>query len=688
MRSSIIIVATLAAFACSRPQPSAFTVSSPDGGLTVQFWLSPSGQAHYSATYGSKIAVDTSGMGFTFQNAPPLAEGLEVVEAKETTFDETWEMTWGEQRQVRNHYRELNVALREKEAPGRRFNVVFRVFDDGLGFRYAFPAQEGVDSLVFLSEDTEFTLGGDHTAWWQPGDWDIYEHIYSRNRVSEIDAIAKRNHPNLAQTYIPENAVNTPVTLRSDDGLYLCFHEAALYNYPSMTLRVDGPAHRFTSALAGRADGVKATVALPFNTPWRTVQVADRAGDLIESRLILNLNEPNQLKDVSWIRPMKYAGIWWEMHLDKSTWAMEGGRHGATTENAKAYIDFCAENNIQGLLVEGWNTGWERWIGFEDREGVFDFVTPYPDYDLTEVARYAQEKNVALIMHHETSSAVRTYDAQLDTAYALCEQLGIHAVKTGYVGKIIPGTEYHQGQWMVNHFQRVVETAARHKVMVDAHETIKDTGIRRTWPNFMSRETVRGQEFNAWSMEGGNPTDHPIMLAFTQMLAGPIDYTPGIVNLTLKPYKPNNRVKHTLAYELALYVVIYSPVQMAADLPEHYAGHPAMPFIREVVTDWEQTRVIDGEPGDFVAIARQERGGERWFLGAIANEAGKEMSVKLDFLPAGKRYELILYADGPEAHWDTNPTDMTVTRQEVAAGQTLNLRLAPGGGAAAVLKPL
>ncbi|HQU60151.1 MAG TPA: glycoside hydrolase family 97 catalytic domain-containing protein, partial [Saprospiraceae bacterium] len=424
-----------------------------------------------------------------------------------------------------------------------------------------------------------------------------------------------------------------------------------------------------------------------FHTPWRTLQISENAGGLIESRLIVNLNEPNQLGDVSWFKPTKYVGIWWEMHLDKSTWDMASGRHGATTENAKRFIDFAADNNIGGLLVEGWNTGWEHWRDPGSREGVFDFVTPYPDYDLQEVVRYAKEKGVEIIMHHETSAAPRTYEAQLDTAFALMKKLGIHSVKTGYVGKIIPEGEYHHGQWMVNHYQKVLETAARYEVAVDAHEPIKDTGIRRTWPNFISREGLRGQEFNAWSADGGNPPEHLPIIAFTRMLAGPIDFTPGIFNIKLDPYKPNNQVNTTLAQQLALYVVIYSPVQMAADLPEFYEGNPAMQFIRDVGVDWETSKVLNGEVGDFVTIARQERGADKWFLGSITDENARTLPVKLDFLSAGKKYTATLYADGPTAHWNDNPINFTIQKFLVDSSTEMELRLAPGGGAAISLIP-
>ena len=673
---------------CSPNPPKPIILTAPTGNLSVRFWLNQQGQPSYQLLLGAKTVIDTSALGFSFQGASPLSSQLKIVDSQSSSFDETWEMPWGEQRLVRNHYNELRVQLAETKGARRSFSLVFRLFDDGLAFRYEFPRQAVADSLIVLDEHTSFRLTGDHLCWWQPGDWDIYEHIYNETRFTEINALSKRNHPNLAQTYIPENAVNTPVTLRTNDSLYLSIHEAALYDYSDMTLKVDKQSLTFTSELVGRgSDSVKAVVALPFHTPWRTIQVATRAGDLIESKLILNLNDPPKIQDLSWIKPMKYAGIWWEMHLGMSTWAMKGGKHGATTANAKRYVDFCADNNIQALLIEGWNTGWEHWIGFDDREGVFDFVTPYPDYDLNAVVAYARQKGVSIIMHHETSSTVRTYSQQLDTAFQLCVSLGIPAVKTGYVGKIIPNTEYHHGQWMVRHYQQVVEKAAAYRIMVNTHEPIKDTGIRRTWPNFMTREGVRGQEFNAWSYEGGNPVDHLTKVAFTRMLAGPVDYTPGIMHLSLNPYKPNNQIKHTIAHELGAYVVIYSPMQMLADLPDHYRQHPAMPFLREVAVDWEQTRVIAGEPGDFVAIARQERGSNRWFLGVVADENRRTLNLPLDFLPPNQSFSLELYADAPDAHWQHKPDAMIVHRKLVSANETLSLTIAPGGGAAAILRP-
>lgn len=605
-------------------------------------------------------------------------------------------MPWGEQRIVNNHYNETFIALRETEAPQRKINLYFRAYDDGIAFRYEFPEQEGIDTLIITEENTQFQLTEDATVWWIPGDWDSYEHLYNSTPFSKINAIAKRNHPNLNASYIPENAVNTPVTMKLQSGVHLAFHEAGLLNYSGMTLKVDPLKLSMQSKLVGSDRlGYKVKRALPFKTPWRSVHIADKAADLITSRLIENLNEPNKLGDVSWFKPKKYVGIWWEMHLGISTWDMEatqdmsthtqaskiGIKHGATTQNAKRYIDFASKNNISGLLVEGWNTGWNRWIGFDDRECVFDFITPYADYNLEEVARYGKEKGVEIIMHHETSAAPRTYEKQLDTAYSLMKSLGIHSVKTGYVGPIIPKGEYHHGQWMVNHYQKVLETAARYEVAVNAHEPIKATGLRRTYPNEISREGLRGQEFNAWASDGGNPPEHLPIVAFTRMLAGPIDFTPGVFDIDL-PQKPDNQINTTLAQQLALYVVIYSPIQMACDLPENYEGHPALQFIREVGVDWEQTRVLNGEVGDFVTIAREEKGTGNWFLGSITDENARQIEIAFDFLEEGQTYQARIYKDGPEADYKTNPKAIDIQSIEINKQTVLKFNLARGGGLA------
>lgn len=668
--------------ACAAPDST--TVSSPDGNIQITFALSEDGEPQYRVLHKGETVIDTSRLGFVFKNHDEMRQGFYIASTAIQSHNESWQPVWGENSTVTNNYNEMLVELAEQTAPNRRLHLRFRIFDDGIGFRYEIPVQEGLaDTVHIMDELTEFKLTGDHTTWWIPGDWDIYEHLYNNTRFSDIDATAKRDHPNLAQSYIPNNAVNTPVTMKTDQGLYLSFHEADLTDYAGMTLGIDTVGLSMQSQLVGSDRlGHKVQRVPPFNTPWRTIQIAEEAGDLIESNLIVNLNDPNELGEIPWFKPTKYVGIWWEMHLGKSTWDYESGRHGATTENAKRYIDFAAANNIGAVLVEGWNTGWERWIGFPDREGVFDFVTSYPDYDLKEVVRYADEKGVEIIMHHETSAAPRTYEQQLDTAYTLMQDLGIHTVKTGYVGKIIPDGEYHHGQWMVNHYRKVLETAAKYQVAVNAHEPIKGTGIRRTLPNAISREGLRGQEYNAWSVEGGNPPEHLTIIPFTRMLAGPIDFTPGIFDIKFDYYQENNQVNTTLAQQLALYVVLYSPVQMAADLPENYEGHPAFQFIRDVGVDWEESQVLNGEIGEYITIARQEKETGNWFLGSITDENERRLEVSLDFLDAGTSYDAVIYKDGEDAHWDDNPLRYEIVEQEVNSETVLELQLAPGGGQA------
>jgi len=683
--SFIFLGLMMGLLSCSNKE---FTVFSPSSKVKLNFALNGVNQPSYCVYFNNKPVIKPSTIGFDFKDMESLGKGMRIDSIQTCEFNEKWEMPWGEQRYVTNHYNELKVFLCESKNLKRRLAIVFRVFDDGVGFRYEFPEQENMKDVVITDENTQFNLTGNHMCWWQPGDWDIYEHLYKTTRFNKIDAVNSKSKNELAQTYIPENAVNTPVTMKTDDGIYLSFHEAAVENYAGITLKVDTINLAMQSELVGNDSGIKVVTKTPFNSPWRTIQIGEKAGDLIESKLILNLNEPNKLGDVSWFKPTKYVGIWWEMHLGKASWDMASGKHGATTANAKRYIDFAAKNGIGAILVEGWNTGWEHWIGFEDREGVFDFVTPYKDYNLKEVVDYGRKKGVDLIMHHETSSAVTTYDQQLDTAFALMSSLGLHTVKTGYVGKIIPKGEYHHGQWMVNHYRRVLETAAKYKVAVNVHEPFMATGERRTYPNFISQEGFRGQEFNAWSTDGGNPAEHLTIIPYTCLLAGPMDYTPGIFNIKLKPYKPNNQVNNTLAQQLALYVVIYSPIQMAADLPENYEGHPAFQFIRDVAVDWDQTKVLNGEVGDYITVARQERGTDRWFIGSITDENARDLTVKLDFLEKGKKYQATMYVDAPDAHWNDNPTAYEIKKLDVDSNSELQLKLAPGGGAAISILPL
>jgi hypothetical protein len=691
------------AYSCTEEDIMKQEVYSPSSKVAVHVDVNEEGRPFYQVQFNNKTIVDTSYLGFEFKDAPAFDKNLSIKNTTLSTFNETWQMPWGEQRDVVNHYNELKVELEETTESKRQLNIVFKVYDDGVGFRYEFPEQANLKGDVFITEEhTEFNLNQDYKTFWIPGDWDIYEHLYNTTKLSEIDALQYANHKNLAQTYIPENAVNTPVTMVSEDGTHLSFHEAALLDYSGMTLKVDTENLDLKSNLVGSENtDYKVKKTVPFNTPWRTIQIADNAPDLIASKLIVNLNEPNKLGDVSWFTPMKYTGVWWEMHLGKSTWdygmtqdmnswtdsGSSNGKHGATTENVKRFIDFSAKNNIGGVLVEGWNTGWEHWIGFEDREGVFDFVTPYPDYDLDEVVRYGKEKGVEIIMHHETSAATETYEKQQDTAYALMQKYGMHAVKTGYVGKILPRGEYHHGQYMVNHYNNAVEKAAKYQVAINAHEPIKATGLRRTYPNTISREGLRGQEFNAWASDGGNPPEHLPIVAFTRMLAGPIDYTPGIFNIKFDEYKADNQVNTTLAQQLALYVVIYSPVQMAADLVEHYEANPEpLQFIKDVGVDWEMTKVLNGEVGDYVTIARQERDTENWFVGGITDENKREVEVDFSFLDADQAYEAIIYKDGENAHWDDNPLDITIEKIEISKDSKLKVKLAEGGGFAISLK--
>lgn len=679
---TFLLFGSVSQFSYSQP----IMVASPDGKIEAAFMLDD-GKPYYSVNRQDNEIIKPSKLGFVFKDQQPLDGNFKIKEKEESSFDETWTQPWGEVKDIRNHYNELRVALQEATELQRQLTIVFRVFDDGLGFRFEFPEQKNLKDAVIMDENTEFHLTGDHLTWWIPGDWDIYEHLYNTTQISSIDAISKRNHAALAQTYIPENAVNTPVTMKTADGLYLSFHEANLTNYSGMTLKVDNENYILTSELVGSADSTKVKVSTPFVTPWRTIQIAEKAGDLIESNLILNLNKPNKLPDISWIKPMKYIGIWWELHLGKNTWDMASGRHGATTQNAKRYIDFAAKNGIGGVLIEGWNTGWEHWFGVEDREGAFDFVTPYPDYDLEEVANYAQQKDVNIIMHHETGAAPRFYEKQLDTAFALCQKYGIHAAKTGYVQKIIPKGEYHHGQWMVNHYRKVLEKAAEYKIMLNVHEPIKDTGIRRTYPNMMTREGARGQEWNAWSPDGGNPPEHTTIIPFTRLLAGPFDFTPGIFDLLYKGMEKENRVNTTLAKQLALYVIIYSPLQMAADLPENYEGQPAFKFIKDVPVDWEVTKVLHAQIGDYITIVRKDRQSNDWYLGSITDENGRTLKASLSFLDPDKKYVTEIYRDADDADWKTNPLAIDITQFLVDSNTKLELKLAPGGGQAIRFRP-
>jgi alpha-glucosidase len=652
------------------------SVTSPDGRNLVTVEVLD-GHLTWRLSRDNRPLLLPSLLGLEFRGAPPLRDGLRITDTTRQSHDEWWTQPWGEVARVHDHHNELAVGVQESAAPNRRFTLRVRAFDDGIGFRYEFPAQPSLGAFEITDELTEFAFVDNPRAWYIPSDrprMDRSEMLYSSAPLSTLDS------------------VQTPLTMESRDGRsFMVIHEANLVDYARMNLAGRSMENRvLRAALAAHADGIKVRGRTPFMTPWRTFQIADRVTDLAPSLLGLNLNSPSKIDSTDWIHPMKYVGIWWGMHINTMTWS-SGPKHGATTANAKRYIDFAAANGFGGVLVEGWNTGWDGdWI---KNRNAFSFTQAYPDYDLAEVARYAQSKGVRLIVHNETSGGIQNYERQLDSAFTLYQSLGLDAIKTGYVTDTVSEGHSHWSQYMVNHYRRVIETAARHHIMVDVHEPLHDTGERRTWPNMMSREGARGQEYNAWSGEGGNPPEHETILFFTRLLAGPMDFTPGIFDLTLErgrgrpPLPGEPRVQTTLAKQLALYVVLYSPLQMAADLPENYAGQPAFQFIKAVAVDWDTTRVIDGRIGDYVVVARREKGGQTWFLGAITDENRRSLDVPLSFLPRGRSYVAEIYADGPNANWLDNPLPVTISRRPVTAASRLRVILAPGGGQAIRIRP-
>jgi alpha-glucosidase len=669
----VFVLSTLIAMPLPAQEP--VRVASPDGRNAAEVQVRD-GRLFYSVARDGRTIIAPSLLGFEFRNAPPLLDSLRIAGVTRAARDETWTQPWGEVAQVRDHHNEVRIAVVETAVPARRFDVVFRAFDDGIGFRYEVPAQPSLGYFELQEELTEFALADDARAWWIPSNrprLDRSEMLYSVSPMSLLDS------------------VQTPLTMRTAAGTFVVLHEAHLVDYAR--LNVAARRHMedrvLRAALAPLADGVKVRGRTPFSTPWRTVQLADREADLVPSVLGLNLNPPNALGDVSWVRPMKYVGIWWGMHINTMTWG-SGPRHGATTANAKRYIDFAAENGIDGVLVEGWNIGWDGdWIA---NSHLFSFTQSHPSYDLREVAAYARQRGVRLIMHNETSGGITNYENQMEEAYRLYQSLGIDAIKSGYVADGYQGHS-HWSQFRVRHDRRTIETAARYGISLNVHEPLHDTGERRTWPNMMTREGARGQEYNAWGGDGGNPPEHESILFFTRLLAGPMDFTPGIFDILLSsaddgPRSPEQaRVRTTLAKQLALYVVIYSPMQMAADLIENYVNQPAFQFIRDVAVDWEHTRVLDARMGDHVVVARQERNGEDWYIGAITDEEARTVEVALSFLPAGRSYVAEIYADGSDAHWLTNPLPITISRQTVDADTRLTIRMAPGGGQAIRLAP-
>lgn len=644
-------------------------LSSPDGHIKVAFATEPDGKMVYRVAVNDILLLDNSSLGFEAKDGIDLNQGFRVVKTTFTDKDETWTQPWGENKTNRNHYNEMAVFL--KNDANIELTLRFRAFDDGIAFRYEYEVP-GVDSLLVTDELTAFRFHEDGISWSIPASFETYELLYSEQKISEV-----------------KNA-NTPFTFKTPGGIYGSIHEAALYDFPEMTLKQDG-GHALKSELASWPDGIKARKGNNFMTSWRTIQIAPAGVGLINSSLILNLNEPCKLETTDWIKPIKYVGVWWGMHLGVETWKMDDC-HGATTANAKKYIDFAHDNNIEGVLFEGWNEGWESWGGMQN----FDFTKPYADFDIDEIARYAREKNVQIIGHHETGGNIPNYERQMEKAIKWYTEKGIHILKTGYAGAFPDGHSHH-GQYGVNHYQKVVETAARYHMTLDAHEPIKDTGIRRTWPNMMTREGARGMEWNAWSE--GNPPSHHEMLPFTRLLGGPMDYTPGTFDILFTQTKDspkrqkwndqdkgNSRVNTTLAKQLANWVILYSPLQMASDMIEHYEGHPAFQFFRDFDPDCDESKALAGEPGEFVVIVRKAK--QNYFLGASTNEEPRTLPVSLDFLEKGKTYKAIVYADGEQADWKTNPTEYQITEQEVTARDTINIRMAAGGGQAISFMPL
>ena len=671
-------------------------IKSPNNNLTLSFSLQAGGVPTYSLSYKGRPVIKPSHLGLELKGAPSLTSGFAVASEQKTTFDQTWQPVWGEVKNIRNHYNELTVTLTQA-ATKRTMLVHFRVFDDGLGFRYDFPKQPELAYFVVKEEKTQFALAGDHKAFWLPGDYDTQEYSTTTSKLSEVRGLMKTAvTPNASQTTFSPTGVQTPLMLKSQDGLYINLHEAALLDYSTMSLELDDKNMVLESHLTPDAQGNKGHLQTPCRSPWRTVIVSDRAGDILESKLVLNLNEPTKYQDVSWIKPVKYVGVWWEMITGKSTWSYTNvgnikldstdysklkpnGTHAANTAHVKEYIDFAAQHHLDAVLVEGWNTGWEDWFG-QSKDYVFDFVTPYPDFDVQELHRYAASKGIKLIMHHETSGSVRNYERHLDKAYKFMADNGYNAVKSGYVGDILPRGEHHYSQWINNHYLYTITEAAKYKIMVNAHEAVRPTGLARTYPNLIGNEAARGTEYEAF---GGNNADHTTILPFTRLIGGPMDYTPGIFQTKISAYNPQNTsfVHSTLARQLALYVTMYSPLQMAADLPETYNKFlDAFQFIEDVAVDWDDSKVLEAEPGDYITIARKAKGKSSWFVGSTCDEQGRTSTINLSFLDPGKKYVATIYADGKNAHYKKNPQAYAIRKMAVTNETKLTQYCAPGGG--------
>ena len=685
------------------------TVTSPDGNVVLNFSLD-NGRPTYQLDYKGKAVVKPSHLGLELAKDKHASKGLEetdlmdgftIVKTDTSSFDETWKPVWGETATIRNNYKELAVTLNQP-ATKRNILIRFRVYNDGMGLRYEFPQQNELNYFVIKEEHTQFAMAGDHKAWWIPGDYDTQEYDYNESRLSEIRGLMEGAiTPNSSQTTFSPTGVQTSLQMKTDDGLYINLHEAACVNYATMHLNLDDKTMTFESWLTPDATGMKGYIQTPFNTPWRTVIVSDDARDMLASNLILNLNEPCALDDVSWIHPVKYCGVWWDMIVGRASWSYTNeypsvrlgvtdyknskpnGTHGANNENVKKYIDFAAANGLDQVLVEGWNEGWEDWAG-HSKFDVFDFVTPYPDFDIKMLNEYAHSKGVKLIMHHETSASVMNYERWMEKAYTLMNKYGYDAVKSGYVGDMIPRGEHHYSQTMNNHYLHAVKEAAKHHIMVNAHEAVRPTGLCRTYPNLIGNESARGTEYEAF---GGSKPFHTVVLPFTRLQGGPMDYTPGILETQLYTWSNNKSyVRTTLVGQLALYCTMYSPLQMAADLPENYEKYyDAFQFIKDVAVDWDDSKYLEAEPGDYITVARKAKGTDNWFIGGKCDENGHKSTIKLDFLDKGKKYECTIYADAKDAHYEKNPKAYTITKKTVKKGDTLKLTEAPGGGFAVSL---
>ncbi len=670
-------------------------LKSPNGNLVLQADVKD-GCPVYRLDYKNRPVIKESRLGLEVKNEKDLRSGFRIAEVHTSAFDETWQPVWGEVKDIRNHYNELALTL-EQEETGRTMIIRFRLYDDGVGFRYEFPQQPNLNYFVIKEEHTQFAMAGDHKAFWIPGDYDTQEYSTVTSKLSEIRGkMEAAITPNSSQTPFSPTGVQTSLMMKSDDGLYINIHEAALVDYACMHLNLDDKNRIFESWLTPDAIGDKGYMQAPCHSPWRTVMVSDDAREILASKLILNLNDPCVYEDVSWIKPVKYIGVWWEMITGKSSWAYTdlpavklgetdytqvkpNGKHAAHTEHVKKYIDFAAEHGFDQVLVEGWNIGWEDWFG-KTKDYVFDFVTPYPDFDVQELNQYAASKGVKLMMHHETSASVRNYERHLDTAYKFMVENGYNAVKSGYVGNIIPRGEYHYGQWLVNHYLYAVKKAADYKIMVNAHEAVRPTGLCRTYPNLIGNESARGTEYEAF---GGSNPDHTTILPFTRLMGGPMDYTPGIFEMRVSKANPDNHsfVHSTLARQLALYVTMYSPLQMAADMIENYEPYmDAFQFIKDVAVDWEDSRYLEAEPGDYITVARKAKGTNNWFIGCTADENGHRSNLTFEYLEPGKKYIATVYGDAKDAHYENNPQAYTIRKGILTNKSKLTLAAAPGGG--------